>query len=62
MQFKFSPIALFIKTAATVESTPPDKPKITLSDFILLVIFETVSLIKILIQFCLNFKILIKKL
>jgi len=31
MQCKFSPMALCNNTAATVESTPPDNPKITLS-------------------------------
>ena len=31
MQYKFSPIALCNKTPATVESTPPDNPKTTLS-------------------------------
>jgi hypothetical protein len=31
MQYKFFPIALFNKTAATVESTPPEIPKTTLS-------------------------------
>ncbi|KAF5031752.1 hypothetical protein DSECCO2_624490 [anaerobic digester metagenome] len=31
MQYRFFPIALLRRTAATVESTPPDKPNITLS-------------------------------
>ncbi len=31
MQWRFSLIALWIKTAATVESTPPERPRITLS-------------------------------
>ena len=31
IQYKFLPIALCNNTAATVESTPPDNPKITLS-------------------------------
>ena len=31
MQYRFGPIALFNKTAATVESTPPESPKTTLS-------------------------------
>ena len=31
MQYKLLPIALSNKTAATEESTPPDKPKTTLS-------------------------------
>ena len=31
MQYKLFPIALFNKTAATDESTPPDKPRTTLS-------------------------------
>ena len=31
MQYKFFPMALFNKMAATVESTPPERPKTTLS-------------------------------
>ena len=39
---KFSPIALCIRTPATVESTPPDNPRITLSSPIVFCNFLTV--------------------
>ena len=62
-QYKFSPIALFKITAATDESTPPDKPKITFSSLILdlnsLIVLSTNELG---VQDCFIFEILIKKL
>ena len=46
MQNKLVPIALFKSTAATVESTPPDNPSITLSFPNLFLSSDTVVSIK----------------
>ncbi|MNR35753.1 hypothetical protein D3C85_1536200 [compost metagenome] len=43
MQYRFLPIALCNKTAATVESTPPERPKTTLSFPIFSFISATIS-------------------
>ena len=42
IQCRLSPIALFKSTAATVESTPPESPNITLSDLSSDLKYETV--------------------
>ena len=59
MQCKFLPMALLRRTAATVESTPPDIPKITFSLPTVFFIFEMVILEKESgVQFGLIFEIL----
>ena len=62
MQCKLLPIAFCKRTAATEESTPPDKPKITLSSPILVCKSEIVRSIKESgVQDCSRLQIFLKK-
>ena len=62
IQVNWFPIALFSKTAATDESTPPDKPKITLSDLTSDLIFSIAeSMNELEVHVALIFAIFFKK-